>query len=158
MRITCSPQKAVRKTGFLSHLYIKMNVLPRQARDKHRENSKKSGVFRRDWPDLQCGAGPRELHVTDVCEQVKPQRLCPLFFHSYETRCFYQDRLRTKTSGRPNKRRLRVTQRDLQLAEQHAAELRPRALQRTAQHMERFWRQGQRVVGATRGGCESRRE
>ena len=95
MRITCSPQKAVRKTGFLSHLYIKMNVLPRQARDKHRENSKKSGVFRRDWPDLQCGAGPRELHVTDVCEQVKPQRLCPLFFHSYETRCFYQDRLRT---------------------------------------------------------------
>jgi|EP01046_Picozoa_sp_COSAG06_P031049 hypothetical protein len=29
------------KTGFLSHLYIKMTNLPRQARDKHRENSKK---------------------------------------------------------------------------------------------------------------------
>jgi hypothetical protein len=26
---------------FLSHLYIKTNILPRQARDKHRENSKK---------------------------------------------------------------------------------------------------------------------
>jgi hypothetical protein len=29
------------QTGFLSHLYIKCIVLPRQARDKHRENSKK---------------------------------------------------------------------------------------------------------------------
>eukprot|EP01046_Picozoa_sp_COSAG06_P066339 COSAG06_NODE_16692_length_986_cov_1.705750_1_plen_203_part_00 len=35
------------KRHFLSHLYIKTNILPRQARDKHRENSKKSGVFRR---------------------------------------------------------------------------------------------------------------
>jgi hypothetical protein len=31
----------VRKTGFLSHLCIKVIFLPRQARDKHRENSKK---------------------------------------------------------------------------------------------------------------------
>ena len=31
----------VRKRHFLSHLYIKINILPRQARDKHRENSKK---------------------------------------------------------------------------------------------------------------------
>jgi hypothetical protein len=30
----------VRKRHFLSHLYIKTMVLPRQARDKHRENSK----------------------------------------------------------------------------------------------------------------------
>jgi hypothetical protein len=29
------------KTVFLSHLYIKTMILPRQARDKHRENSKK---------------------------------------------------------------------------------------------------------------------
>jgi hypothetical protein len=29
------------KTAFLSHLYIKAIILPRQARDKHRENSKK---------------------------------------------------------------------------------------------------------------------
>jgi len=35
------------KRLFLRHLYIKTNILPRQARDKHRENSKKSGVFRR---------------------------------------------------------------------------------------------------------------
>jgi hypothetical protein len=31
------------KTVFFSHLYIKMMILPRQARDKHRENSKKTG-------------------------------------------------------------------------------------------------------------------
>ena len=31
-----------KKTGFLSHLYIKVIFLPRQARDKHRENSKKT--------------------------------------------------------------------------------------------------------------------
>jgi hypothetical protein len=34
-----------KKTGFLSHLYIKVIFLPRQARDKHRENSKKRGRF-----------------------------------------------------------------------------------------------------------------
>ena len=33
------------KTGFLSHLYIKMTILPRQARDKHSENSKKAAVL-----------------------------------------------------------------------------------------------------------------
>ena len=32
---------AVRKRHFLSHLYIKINILPRQARDEHRKNSKK---------------------------------------------------------------------------------------------------------------------
>jgi hypothetical protein len=32
-------------TPFLRHLYIKCIILPRQARDKHRENSKKNGVF-----------------------------------------------------------------------------------------------------------------
>jgi hypothetical protein len=32
----------VGETGFLSHLYITVIFLPRQARDKHRENSKKA--------------------------------------------------------------------------------------------------------------------
>jgi hypothetical protein len=35
----------VRKRHFLRHLYIKCIILPRQARDKHRENYKKSAVF-----------------------------------------------------------------------------------------------------------------
>jgi hypothetical protein len=38
-------RSCLRKTAFLSHLYIKTNTLPRQARDKHRENSKKDAVF-----------------------------------------------------------------------------------------------------------------
>jgi hypothetical protein len=33
------------KNGVLGHLYIKMMILPRQARDKHRENSKKADPF-----------------------------------------------------------------------------------------------------------------
>ena len=33
------------KTAFLRHLYIKTSILPRQARDKHRESTQKSGVF-----------------------------------------------------------------------------------------------------------------
>eukprot|EP01046_Picozoa_sp_COSAG06_P064742 COSAG06_NODE_15605_length_1058_cov_7.644421_1_plen_139_part_00 len=36
-----SKKDAGEKTGFFGHLYIKMLILPRQARDKHRENSKK---------------------------------------------------------------------------------------------------------------------
>jgi hypothetical protein len=42
-----------RKRHFLSHLYIKINILPRQARDEHRENSKKvpfsQGLEAADW-------------------------------------------------------------------------------------------------------------
>jgi hypothetical protein len=38
----------LRKPAFLSHLCIKTIILPRQARDKHRENSKKDAVFRTD--------------------------------------------------------------------------------------------------------------
>ena len=34
-----------KKTGFLSHLYIKVILLPRQARDKHRESTQKKPVF-----------------------------------------------------------------------------------------------------------------
>ena len=35
----------VRKMVFFSHIYIKMLILPRQARDKHRENSKNDAFF-----------------------------------------------------------------------------------------------------------------
>jgi hypothetical protein len=35
----------VSKNGLLSHLYLKTNILPRQARDKHRETSKKGPFF-----------------------------------------------------------------------------------------------------------------
>ena len=38
-------QLPLRKTVFLRHLYLKTNSLPRQARDKHRENFKKMRFF-----------------------------------------------------------------------------------------------------------------
>jgi hypothetical protein len=38
-------EEAVRKRHFLSHLYIKINILPRQARDKHRESTQKKVPF-----------------------------------------------------------------------------------------------------------------
>jgi hypothetical protein len=45
---SCSTNSQVRKRHFLSHLYIKVIFLPRQARDKHRENSKKVPFSRRN--------------------------------------------------------------------------------------------------------------
>jgi hypothetical protein len=39
------PAEQVRKRYFLSTFYTKMIILPRQARDKHWENSKKRRVF-----------------------------------------------------------------------------------------------------------------
>ena len=47
----------VRKRVFLSHFYIKTIILPRQARDKHRESSKKD-AFRFCRRDTHlCGGG-----------------------------------------------------------------------------------------------------
>ena len=40
----------LRKTAFLSNLYIKTIILPRQARDKHRENSNKRCRFSHQRP------------------------------------------------------------------------------------------------------------
>jgi len=36
-------------TIFWIHLYIKTNILPRQARDKHRENTQKQDGLDGDW-------------------------------------------------------------------------------------------------------------
>jgi hypothetical protein len=55
------------KTVFLSHLYIKAIFLPRQARDKHRENSK-TGRFLRVGPRNLRGAHP--LQREDEHEQL----------------------------------------------------------------------------------------
>jgi hypothetical protein len=54
-----------RKRHFLSHLYIKINILPRQARDKHRENSKKVPFSQEEAKRtmLKNEATMRALHV-----------------------------------------------------------------------------------------------
>jgi hypothetical protein len=46
----------VSKRHLLSHFYIKMIILPRQARDKHRESTQKSAVF------FQLVDRPRQRH------------------------------------------------------------------------------------------------
>jgi hypothetical protein len=49
------------KTAFLSHLYIEKPpiILPRQTRDKYRENSEKDAVFRTANSRLGSGSGMR---------------------------------------------------------------------------------------------------
>jgi hypothetical protein len=42
LRVAARHAGRLRKRVFLSHLYIKMITLPRQARDKHRESSQKA--------------------------------------------------------------------------------------------------------------------
>jgi hypothetical protein len=48
------------KTAFLSHLYIKTNILPSQARDKHRENSKKMPFSQVRRPAAAADRGEQE--------------------------------------------------------------------------------------------------
>ena len=50
-------ESPVRKRVFFSHLYIKMLILPRQARDKHRENSKNPRV------SAGCAGSDAELQL-----------------------------------------------------------------------------------------------
>jgi hypothetical protein len=53
-----------------SHFYIKMMILPRQARDKHRENSKKDAVFGTGMIQSPGSAG-QALHGRPYAFQVR---------------------------------------------------------------------------------------
>ena len=57
---TAAATHLVRKRHFLSHLYIKINILPRQARDNHRENSKKV-------PFSYRASMPNHVELLGVC-------------------------------------------------------------------------------------------
>jgi hypothetical protein len=59
------PRMPGAKNGILSHLYVKTNILPRQARDKHRENSKKMPFF--------AGAPVSSAVLLRVAEQTWPR-------------------------------------------------------------------------------------
>ena len=56
----------MRKTQFLSHLYIKTIILPRQARDKHRKNSKKMPFSRFRYPFIVAPEGIQVVTLTFV--------------------------------------------------------------------------------------------
>jgi hypothetical protein len=63
-----------RKRHFLSHLYIKAIILPRQARDKHRESTpKKEWRFSSAGERLQGGRG-RELSINQVRTEEHPDQ------------------------------------------------------------------------------------
>jgi hypothetical protein len=57
----------LRKTAFLSRFYIKTIILPRQARDKHRENSKNDAVFRTDNVIEDCRRHLALLPASQQC-------------------------------------------------------------------------------------------
>jgi hypothetical protein len=56
----------------LSHLYIKCIILPRQARDKHRESSKKcrflAGIIVEVMLEIKIQAAKREAEAAEWCE------------------------------------------------------------------------------------------
>jgi hypothetical protein len=54
-----------------------MLILPRQARDRHRENSKKDGVFLQDFFNDAFGFG--EKHETHSSSYFPVQNLLPEF-------------------------------------------------------------------------------
>ena len=65
-------QKAYAKTVFLSHLYIKTIVLPRQARDKHRETSKTDRFLRWHGGGYQYRLAPAKGPLTEEVFQKMP--------------------------------------------------------------------------------------
>jgi hypothetical protein len=76
----------IRKRHFLSHLYIKCIILPRQARDKHRENSKKSAVFPQV---LEPCEGQPDVDFTpteSVAQEVQVWQVRILLINLYESR------------------------------------------------------------------------
>eukprot|EP01046_Picozoa_sp_COSAG06_P045538 COSAG06_NODE_6311_length_2989_cov_8.844983_3_plen_197_part_00 len=72
------------KRHFLSHLYIKMNIVPRQARDKHRENSKKSGVLCREFCNMETSVEETNL---DVCTAQVGHRFGECIHHNGAAYC-----------------------------------------------------------------------
>ena len=69
--------EAVRKRHFLSHLYIKCIILPRQARDEHRENSKKVPFSLRVSARcrLSCRQRPQRCSKGSSCATAPPPQL-----------------------------------------------------------------------------------
>jgi hypothetical protein len=86
-----SPLRRLRKTAFLSHLYIKTNILPRQARDKHRESTQKkmpflapSAVTSATCPPPPPPPPPVLLLLSPFSTKVK--RACDGHAHTHTTR------------------------------------------------------------------------
>jgi hypothetical protein len=57
--------RQVKKRPLLSHLYLKVIFLPRQARDKHRENSKKAVLLQDAYCLLSVAADVRVTQIVN---------------------------------------------------------------------------------------------
>jgi hypothetical protein len=82
------------KRHFWRHLYIKTNILPRQARDKHRENSKKSGENSKKHVrtgESQSGCLSRQARDKPIKKGGRKSRLC---VPKYSAILVYYDELR----------------------------------------------------------------
>jgi hypothetical protein len=66
---------SARKRHFLRHLYIKIIILPRQARDKHRENSKKVPFSLRQRKEMQTQL---DEAMAKPQEMITPEQLVAL--------------------------------------------------------------------------------
>ena len=75
------------KRHFWLHLYIKTNILPRQARDKHRETTQKRDRFLADMGDLE----KKLVAASELQQQPKSNGEQPLILVSYtpHARCAY---------------------------------------------------------------------
>jgi hypothetical protein len=66
-------EKGGERRHFVRHLYIKCIILPRQARDKHRENSKKEWL-RFSYLAARSGVAPTNARATLDCFAAVHQR------------------------------------------------------------------------------------
>ena len=100
-----------RKRHFLRHLYIKCMILPRQARDKHRENRKRKteNVFRRTHPCPRMAPATSchsvhqtATHTTHPGPSVYPS--CPCTPHRCRRRQWHSLRAWHRTAQAPARR------------------------------------------------------
>jgi hypothetical protein len=100
-----APSQQVSKRYFLSSFYIEMIILSRQARDKHRENSKKSTVFLQwielfpFWPKKEPASfGGEDKHAKPSVSQTPSHKEFQEFQWTNPNSMLYQDRLATNVS------------------------------------------------------------
>jgi hypothetical protein len=94
--VQAAPCSAGKKTVLLSHLYMKTIILPRQARDKHRESTQK-----RDDRFLRRCAN----HASVPCAQARKLISFARHLFMLNMPSFYQDRLGTNTGKEHSKKR-----------------------------------------------------
>jgi hypothetical protein len=100
--------RTVRKRVFSRHFILKLISLPRHAREKHRENSKKDAFLQgcaREGPD-GCEDEDEDCVLTQCTDRSSGagKKTAVFALHSNENDHFYQDRLGTSIGHALKKR------------------------------------------------------